>query len=147
MPRPQTIVTATQKQTYFACLLQGMGYGAAATMAGITPGVLRRLRRDDEEFIEAEAATEMLAASPIEDKLHQAALNGEPWAIKMWLERRVPERWAPNSTSTVKHEMSGTIQVTAGQAEMEIAKLQEKLLERRAAALELDSIPEAEIVA
>lgn len=144
-------LTAEQKITYFTLVQQGVGFAKAAKSAGIGPAVLKRYRRDDPDFREMEEASESVVVSRIESKLLEAADNGEPWAIKMFLERRAPERWAATTTATVKHEVSGTIELTAAKAEEQIAAITARLIERRDSALaELpaaaDDIVDAEVI-
>jgi len=92
---------------YLEWIRKGEGLSRAARLIGVSPASVREARKANLEFDEMVKAAEVEAAEPVEGKLYQAALQGEPWAVKLWLERRSSDRWSP-APQTVKVEHSLT---------------------------------------
>lgn len=55
----------------------------------------------------------------VEDKLAEAALAGEPWAINLWLKKRAPERWADRERVNV----GGNVNVVALSSSSELGRM------------------------
>lgn len=109
------ILTHQEVSAYLEWIRKGEGLSRSARRLGLDPKLFRDARRANEEFDEAVRAAEHEAAEPVENKLYEAALQGEPWAVKLWLERRSPERWnAPPIAVNVQHGLApGTEQILA----------------------------------
>lgn len=67
---------------------------------GVRRGHIRQWRMEHPEFERACRLTEATATPGIIDTLLQAAIDGAPWAITLFLERRVPG-WAKTQTIDV----------------------------------------------
>lgn len=101
--------TRELKDRYLLLLRQGHGRYESARLVGISSGTVLRHVKADGVFRAATAAAELEAIEPIERKLYESARDGEPWAVKMVLERRDPDRWKDTSRATVQVQHSGTV--------------------------------------
>lgn len=127
---------------YLALVRAGHGRHWSARHVGVSPRTVQRLVAADREFAAAVALAEEEASEPVEAKLYEAAESGEPWAVKMWLERRMQARWGA-VPSVVKVEGEVTHEVGPGLAR--VAQLAATLEERRAALVEA-GVSEARVV-
>lgn len=137
------------RETYLALIRAGHGRLSACRAVGVHPDTMRRFARHSEEFKQAMIDAEEEAAEPVEAKLYEAALAGEPWAVKEWLTKRNRARWG-DPAQRVEVEVSGTVAVEAGPG-LEavvgrVAAMQRALVERRAALMESGDIVDAVIV-
>ena len=118
----------------------GHGRFAACKVIGIHPETMRRFARASPEFIEALNLAEEQAAEPIEAKLYELALGGEPWAVKEWLTKRNKARWG-DASRTVDIKVSGTVELEGGPGvraiASRVAELQ-RVLEERQRVLEIE---------
>lgn len=87
-------MTEEEWQRYLGELRVGSGRYRAARAVGKTKAAVEGwLKRHADRAAEArEAEAEALEA--VEAVLWEAAQAGEPWAVKLWLKERAPERWA-----------------------------------------------------
>lgn len=97
------VLSFEEVQRYIALVRAGEGLTAAARRLNLNPKDIREARKVNPEFNEEVVIAETEAAEPIERELYTAAMNGQPWAIKLWLERRSSDRWGAIPI-TVKHE-------------------------------------------
>jgi hypothetical protein len=100
---------------------------------------MRRYARASEDFRQAVADAEEEAAEPVEAKLYAAALNGEPWAVKEWLTKRMKARWGETARQ-VDINVSGTVALEAGPGLAAISALAAELEARRAALTEAGDV-------
>lgn len=124
---------------YLRLLRTGVGRHSAAAQAGVDPGTVVRYRTADPGFDEAAVRAEEEAAEPVQAKLYEAALDGQPWAVKLWLGRRAQGRaggasWAEEARS-VEVSVNGRVEHTVelGPAAARVAELRARLEERTAA--------------
>lgn len=129
MTTPVKFNEAAQEE-YLTLIRAGHGRHWSARHVGIGPRTVQRLVKADREFAAAVALAEEEASEPVEAKLYEQAEAGEPWAVKMWLERRMQARWGA-VPSVVKVEGEVTHEVGPGLAR--VAQLAAQLEERRAA--------------
>ncbi len=123
-----------KRRAYLEMLRKGFGRYKAQDFIGSDRRAVRYYLEIHPEFRDEILAAEEEASEPVENVLYQRAIDGEPWAVKMWLQGRMYQRWGEKSV--VKHEVSGTIEVTANNIIGELAELREKLLKRAALQLE-----------
>lgn len=116
---------------YLDLLRAGHGRQSACRAIGINIETMRRYARASEEFRQQVADAEEEAAEPVEAKLYAAALNGEPWAVKEWLTKRMRARWGEEARK-VDINVSGTVELEAGPALRDVAALAAALEERKA---------------
>jgi transposase-like protein len=117
---------------YLALLRAGHGRINAARSLGISPDTVRRYARASEEFRESVAEAEEEAAEPVEAKLYEAALAGEPWAVTKWLAARMRARWGEETRKVeVQHVLEAGPGMTAIAAR--VGALAAELEARRAA--------------
>lgn len=121
MPR---ILSFEEVSAYLEHIRLGEGLTRSARKLGLDPKLFRDARKTNPEFDEMVRAAEAEAAEPVETALYLQALQGEPWAVKLWLERRSSERWGPPAT-TVKVEHGLAPQVGR------LVELAQRLEERR----------------
>lgn len=114
-------------------LRQGHGRYESARLVGISSETVLRHRKGDGKFRAACEDAELQAIEPIEKKLYEAAEEGEPWAVKMVLERRDPERWRDTSKTQVSVLHSGTVAHLhlEGPPTSRIEQLEQQLAQRR----------------
>jgi hypothetical protein len=124
-----------QRVRFLDLIRAGMGRQSACRAIDIHPETMRRYSRASQEFRDALADAEEEAAEPVEAKLYEAAKNGEPWAVKEWLSKRMKARWG--ETTRVDVNVSGTVEIEPGPGMTAIAArvgaLQQELEARRAA--------------
>lgn len=134
---------------YLALLRAGHGRLWACRHLGIHPDTMRRFARASEDFRQQVADAEEEAAEPVEAKLYQAALEGEPWAVKEWLTKRSKARWGDESAK-LEVTVSGTVSVEAGPGLAgvigRVAAMQAQLEERRLALEEAGGVVDAEVI-
>ena len=86
---------------------RGEGLNRAARLIGVDPKAIREARKINPEFDDDILMAEAEATDPVEKSLYGAAVNGEPWAVKLWLERRSNDRWgAIPTTIKVEHGLA-----------------------------------------
>ena len=79
---------------YLGELRTGAGRHRAARSVGVTRKAVEAWLSEHPKEAAAAAEAESEALEAVEDRLWEAAVTGEPWAVKMWLERRAPDRWS-----------------------------------------------------
>lgn len=100
------ILTLDEITRYLDLVRSGEGLTKSARRCGLDPRLVRNTRRDNPEFDEMVSMAELEATEPVESELYKAARSGEPWAVKLWLERRNKERWGePTKTVQVNHTL------------------------------------------
>lgn len=97
------VLTYDEVQRYLERVRKGEGLNRAARLIGVEPKQIREARKINPEFDDDVKLAEAEATDPVEKSLYGAAVNGEPWAVKLWLERRSSDRWAAVPT-TIKVE-------------------------------------------
>lgn len=131
-----------QRQRFLDLIRAGMGRQMACRSIGIHPETMRRYSRASQEFRDDLADAEEEAAEPVEAKLYEAAKNGEPWAVKEWLSKRMKARWG--DINRVDINVSGTVEIEPGPGMTAIAArvagLQAELAARRAALESADGV-------
>lgn len=139
MPAPPPRFDESRRDVYLRLLREGRGRHQAAREVGVDPGTVVRYRAADAAFDEEATRAEEEAAEPVQAKLYEAALDGQPWAVKLWLGRRAQGRaggasWAEESRS-VDVRVSGEVEhrVELGPAAARVAELRARLEERQAA--------------
>lgn len=85
---------AIEKLDFLAKVQAGIPILHAALDVGWSPSKLSRLMRD-RDFSEQIDTMETYRDESVELVLHQKAVQGHTESIKMWLERRQPDRWGP----------------------------------------------------
>ena len=135
--KPLKFVPEVQ-EAYLTLIRAGHGRVFSARQVGVWPGTVTKYRRASPEFDEAVREAEEEASEPVEAQLYEAAKAGEPWAVKEWLSKRSPDRWA----DTRKVEVSGSVSqvLEVGQGLGRVLELQRRLEERR------DALGEAGVV-
>lgn len=123
---------------YLALLRAGHGRIFSARQVGVAPSTVDKYRKASPEFAAGVAEAEEEASEPVEAQLYEAAKAGEPWAVKEWLAKRSPARWA----DTRKVEVSGSVvhEMEVGSGLGRVLELQRALTERR------DALEEAGVV-
>ena len=121
---------------FIRMLSSGKSRFEAGRALNVSAYSVRQLIKEDQAFREAVLLAEEEASEPVEGVLYACAMEGQPWAVKMWLERRAPSRWAPSNTGT-----GGTEQVTMN---VSLMTLQERL-ETRKQAIEGTVVPQGEL--
>lgn len=122
------------RRRYLEALRLGHGRHWSARHVGVSPRTVARYVAADRAFAEECGTAEEEAAEPVEAKLYEQATAGEPWAVKLWLERRLSARWgAPAQRVEVEHGGTVRHEVEAGPGLARVAALEAQLLERRAA--------------
>lgn len=91
-----------QRIEFFEKLKLGVPAIHAAFDVGWSPGKLNRLLRDKEFKAEMELA-EVYRDEAVELVLYQKAVAGHTESVKMWLENRLPDRWADKKRLEVQH--------------------------------------------
>lgn len=120
------------RSRYLDLIRAGHGRNSAARAVGINIETMRRYARASEDFRQELADAEEEAAEPVEAKLYAAALDGEPWAVKEWLTKRMRARWGEVARQ-VDVNVSGQVQLEAGPGLVAIEGLARELEQRRAA--------------
>ncbi len=98
--------TPDKQQAFLALIRMGTRPIAAANAIGVHPKTAKRYARSNPDFAEELELAHYEAAEPIEEKVREAALDGEPWAVKMWLEAWNPAQWGAKPKQV---EISGEI--------------------------------------
>lgn len=72
---------------FLVLLAEGKSRSEASKALDLDPHWIRaRIRTDDSLRIQVEEA-EAIAVEPVEDALREAAMAGEPWAVRLFLDR------------------------------------------------------------
>lgn len=142
--------TEERREAYLALLRQGMGRHESARAVGVDPATVVRYRTADPVYDVAVLRAEEEAAEPVSAKLYEAAKDGQPWAVKLWLSRRSQGKaggasWA-EGPQVVEVAVSGSVEVVAelGPAAARVAELRARLEERRSALAEAVDLVEGE---
>lgn len=117
--------TAEVRQQFLQCLREGMLKQAACEACNIGYRTFQRYMAADPEFrVEVEAAL-AYAREKVEHVLYEAALQGEPWAVKMWLSAHDKSTYGDRIQveKTVTHEIGSSLEA--------VLALREQLEERR----------------
>ncbi|MGH7744422.1 MAG: hypothetical protein ACREQ5_06310 [Candidatus Dormibacteria bacterium] len=101
------VLNREEVDCYLDLIRKGEGLSRAARRLNVDPRTMRDNRKMNPEFDEMVKMAEAEAAEPVEIKLYQAALDGEPWAVRMWLERRSSERWSAPAASVNVNVQAG----------------------------------------
>lgn len=126
--------TEAMRSAYLARIAMGAGRFQAAKAVGVHPETVRRFSRSSPEFKQAVIDAEDEASEAVELRLYAAAVDGEPYAVKMWLQARAKARWGVETASggvTVNVADGGQAVVAVGDGRLaEIKGLRERLEER-----------------
>lgn len=130
--------TPEVREVYLRLLRDGKGRFAAAAACGVHPETVRRHARASEDWREAVLEAEAEACEQVEDKLWEAALDGQPWAVDRWLSSRASNRWAREKVG------GGVVVNVVGNVEVLVAGVSELRaeLEARRAVLEAEAGPD-----
>lgn len=120
----------TTRLVYLAHLEKGLRRNAAALKTGITSECVRKWRRADLDFEEAELRAEEIAAEKIEDALWEAAMNGNTQAQLYWLNNRAPKRWRDMKQKQVDVQVTHQGQIEAGDRLTQVGELLSRLESR-----------------
>lgn len=139
MPQAPSRFDAERRAAYLALLRTGYGRHEAAREVGVDPATVVRYRSADGPFDLEVVRAEEEAAEPVARKLYEAAREGQPWAVKLWLGRRAQGRAGGASWEDGVHrvEVSGqvgvAVEVELGPAAARVAELRARLEARREA--------------
>lgn len=76
------------RDRFLTLVRAGARLGVAASQVGFNMDTVRRARKADPLFDALVLEAEEDAAEPVEQALYDAAVKGEPWAVKLWLANR-----------------------------------------------------------
>lgn len=121
--------TPDKQEAFLALIRLGSRPLAAAKSLGLAANTVKNYARSTPTFAEALELAHHTAAEPIEANLYEAALEGDQWAVKLWLTAYNPEVWG---AQTQKVEISGEINHVVGEGSpmSDILELQQRALQR-----------------
>tara|TARA_R110002126_G_scaffold114762_1_gene253390 strand:- start:107 stop:805 length:699 start_codon:yes stop_codon:yes gene_type:complete len=121
--------TPEKQEAFLALIRLGTRPLAAASSLDLAANTVKNYARSTPDFAEAMELAHHAAAEPIEEKIYEAALDGDPWAVKLWLTAYNPEVWG---AQTQKVEISGEISHIVGEGSpmSDIIELQQRALQR-----------------
>lgn len=99
-------------ERFLDLVADGISEVSAAFEVGWTPKQMHTMLQD-RSYLELVIAARDRAVGTIEQVVFDKAKEGSPWAVKMFLENRAPERWQNSSTQRIEVKTS-----SAGNAEM-----------------------------
>lgn len=121
-------INELQKADFCDLLRNGKLRFDACRQLDLTVDQIRNAYRNDPNFRREVDDALLEATEPVENALYTAAKEGQPWAVKEWLQKRDKERWGPTEQKiTVTHELEGHELIEG------VGTLISKLEERRAA--------------
>ena len=133
------------RKTWLLLIADGMPKMAAAKEVGFTWETVRSHLNNDPDFYAEYEYARVAASEPVEMVLREAAMAGDPWAVKMWLESHIKDVYSPKQVIEVNQHH--TVEIDAGNAREEIEKLQARLQERKQVAIEAGSgVIDAEVI-
>ena len=77
--------TPEKQEAFLALIRLGTRPLAAASSLDLAANTVKNYARSTPDFAEAMELAHHAAAEPIEEKIYEAALDGDPWAVKLWL--------------------------------------------------------------
>jgi hypothetical protein len=98
--------TPDKQEAFLALVRMGTRPIAAARAIKVHPDTVKRFARSNPEFADSIESAHHEAAEPIEEVVYRAAMDGEPWAAKAWLEAWNPAQWGAKPTQV---KVSGEI--------------------------------------
>jgi AcrR family transcriptional regulator len=101
----------------------------AAKRTGVSLATVKRHYETDAVFRDAVDDAQDQANEPVENALYEAAVRGEPWAVKEWLSKRDRARWGEDKTLTVTHQ--GALTLNEGGVLPSVQALVERLQARQ----------------
>lgn len=127
MASPFVLEDPDKWQEYLGAIRVGQGKHKAAARVGTTArkvsAWLKTRPEQQEDLTDAEdAATEL-----VEERLYEAALAGEPWAVSQWVRNRAPERWKAEQKANGLNV--GTINVLSGVDPEQLSNMMRELKE------------------
>ena len=133
MPEPKPDYTPQRfhegrRAQYLVLLRKGHGRFKAARKAGVHPSTVKRYVDANPAFKDEIVEAEAEAMEPIEDVLYTKANDGEPWAVKLWLERRNAAKWGEKAQ--VLHTHTGSVEIEPAGVMKAVAALAEQLQQR-----------------
>ncbi len=111
------------RSRFLDLLRTGYGRASAARSCGVSWATVSRFAEANPDFLIELSEAEQQANQPVIDKLYDSAREGEPWAVKLWLEARAEEF---KRTTTLDVKVSGKIEVTAQTADEVLLELQRR---------------------
>ena len=120
---------------FIRMLSSGKSRFEAGRALNVSAYSVRQLIKEDQAFREAVLLAEEEASEPVEGVLYACAMEGQPWAVKMWLERRAPSRWGPVANASAGEQVTMNVSLMT---------LQERL-ETRKQAIEGTVVPQGEL--
>ena len=135
--------TPEKQEAYLSDIRKGLRDSTAAKAVGVDTRTPRNFAERNPDFAERLELAHEEAADPVEQKLYDAALDGEPWAVNKWLEAN-SKRWRPKAA---KLEISGEVIHSIEGAPLDkLLALQERAIGREEALQLTEHIEDAEIV-
>lgn len=132
------------QERFLELLGTGMGRYKAAANCGVHHSAVTRFRKATPGFEERMREAEIASTEIFEDKLREAALAGEPWALKFVLQKLGRESWK-DQPQRVAVDVSGVVghAVVGGGAGLEagLAGLLGELAERQREVIEVTGGP------
>lgn len=111
-------------------LREGRGRYSAARALDVDPKDVKRRMQFDQGFRDSVLMAEEEASEKIEEKLwNLATVDGEKWAMELWLKRRYKDRWG-DEPQTLKIEGQVTHEIGTGSLLEQIAAIQAVLQNR-----------------
>jgi AcrR family transcriptional regulator len=101
----------------------------AAEAVGVTLPTIKRHYETDAVFRDAVDDAQEQANEPVENALYEAAVRGEPWAVKEWLSKRDRARWGDDKSLTITHQ--GALTLNEGGVLPTVQALVERLQARQ----------------
>lgn len=123
---PPRKLTDAEKTIFLRMTASGVLGNAAAQHCGTTLRTVQREMERDPEFAEDVAAARDAAKERVEEVLYTAALAGEPWAVKKWLEAHDRETYGKQET-TINIEHKTTTELEIGERLAGITQMKERL--------------------
>jgi hypothetical protein len=121
--------TPDLQERYLTSLREGNLKFESARMVGVSPSTVRKLRKDDDEFAEAEAQAMAEAREGIEKILYGMALEGDLGAIDRWLKAHDSSTYGAKAALLVD-ATPAAVELGKADAMARVAELQRTLAER-----------------
>lgn len=122
--------TPSKQQAFLALIRLGTRPIAAARAIGVHPRTAKNFARSNPDFADELELAHFEAAEPVEEVIYKAALDGEPWATKVWLEAWNPKQWGSRPKEVrISGEISHKVE-ELGPTES-IIELQRRALQRQ----------------
>lgn len=144
---PTGVFGPDKQDEYISLILVGTGRHTAARKTGLSPSTVERFISVNPAFGRAVNMAEEEYVERIEQKLYDAGINGEPWAVKEVLSKRNSKRWGtvPQEIK-VSHSVDIKGELNASPQMQRVSQILQDLNTRALMASTAPEIIDAEIV-